>query len=91
VFDECCYNSGSDAINIAPENHELDKITVTDLSNKQKLRAAIDLNACKKVSILANKAFVNSNNFEQPGISVINMSNMTLKDVKSNWKLISVN
>jgi hypothetical protein len=124
VFEECGYNSGSGAINIAPENHELvqgktvhrnilitdntfktfngavlsaksveglqftgNKIIVTDLFNKQKLRAAIDLNACKKVSILSNKVFINSDNLDQSAVPVTNLSNMRSNEVKTNWKL----
>ncbi len=121
MFEECGYNSGSGAINIAPENHELvpgktvhrniritdntfktlngavlsaksveglqftgNKIITTDLVSKQKLRAPIDLNACKKVVI-------NNNSFDWPGTPGINVYNMAAGELKTNWKMNRIN
>jgi hypothetical protein len=117
VFDECGNNSGSGAIAIAPENHELvagntvhrniriinntfkvnnggvltarsvdnlvftgNKIIYTRLPQKVGRQAAIELTACKKVSILKN-------NFEAPDASFINAFKMTKKELKTDLKL----
>ena len=121
VFEECGYNSGSGAINIAPENHELvpgktvhrniriigntfktingavlsarsveglqftgNRIFAPGLAGTQKLRAPIDLNACKKVVI-------NNNSFDLPETPRINVSNMAVDEIKANWKLNKFN
>jgi hypothetical protein len=117
VFDECGNNSGSGAIAIAPENHELvagntvhrniriinntfkvnnggvltarsvdnlvftgNKIIYTRLSEKAGRPAAIELTACKKVSILKNS-------FEAQDASFINAFKMTKKELKTDLKL----
>lgn len=117
VFEECGHNSGSGAISIAPENHELvvgnmvhrnirilnntfkvyndavlsarsvdnlifagNKIIHTNLMEKGKSQAAIDLTACRKVRI-------ENNAFDLPEMPFINTVKMTKKDLKTDLKV----
>jgi len=117
VFEECGHNSGSGAIAIAPENHELiggnmvhrnirilnnrfkvyndevlsarsvdnlifagNKIIHSDLMEKGKSQAAIDLTACRKVRI-------ENNAFDLPEMPFINAVKMTKKDLKTDLKV----
>ena len=117
VFEECGYNSGSGAIQIAPENHELlpgkmvhrniriinntfkitnqpvvsarstdrfvftgNKIVYIDSLKERRDIVAIELTACTNV-------LIEKNNFDLPGMPVINMQKMTNADLKTDLKV----
>jgi len=117
IFEECGYNSGSGAIHIAPENHELlpgkmvhrniriinnifkmtnnvvlsarsvdrllftgNKIIDARFLKEGKDHVVINLTACKNV-------LIQKNNFDLPGLPLINTREMTKADLKTDLKV----